>query len=136
MERTSQPISLNEPPKPSQVCAVAVSSTVTSASPSVTSVSDPPVFQYASGADVTSETAPPAVPHGLVSGRQDPLQSMRPAGHRHTPASQVWAAPQGMPQAPQFVASVATSTHRWPQGVSAAAQIGAVQLTPPGSLVQ
>src|SRR4051794_2377855 len=98
MDSTSHPISLNEPPKPSQVWAVAVSSTVTSALPSVTSVSGASVFQYAPGADVTSATVLPAAPQGVVSGWQDPLQSERPAAHRQAPASHVWAAAQGMPQ--------------------------------------
>src|SRR5436309_855960 len=80
-------------------------STVTSAGPLVTSVSWPPVCQYAPGADVTSTGVAPAAPapppapaapdvpaapdapaapsSALVpEGQQSPLQSMRPGPHR------------------------------------------------------
>ena len=109
-DRTDQPISLNEPPKPSQICAADMSSTVTSAFVPVTSVSAPSVFQYAPGADVTRETASSA-PHGLVSDTHAPLQSSIPGAQRHAPTWHVCSAAHGRPHPPQFAASFATSTH-------------------------
>src|SRR5262245_61050310 len=84
---------------------------------------------------MTSETASSA-PHGLPSATHAPLQSTIPGAHRHAPPWHVWSGEHGMPQPPQFVASFATSTHRWPHAVCAAAQLGAVQLMPPASLEQ
>src|SRR5689334_15645698 len=124
IDRYAQPRSLNAPPKPSQIWAAAVSSTVTSAPPVVTVVSAPSVFQYAPGADVTRVGVLAGAPHGLVSGAtQLPLQSTIPAGHRQTPAWQLCAGAHGMPQPPQLVGSAVTSRQRRPQAASSGGQI-------------
>jgi len=108
VDRAAHPFSLNAPPNPSQICAAAVSSTVTSALPLVTSVSAPSVFQYAPGAEVISAGRVPVAPQVAPDGTQAPLHSIDPDAHRQAPASQVWSLEQGMPQPPQFSGSVAT----------------------------
>ena len=93
---------------------------------SVTSVSCPSVFQYAPGADVTSVAVRRRGGSARRSRRrtQVPLQSTSPDAHRQTPASQLCPPSRECRRPPQFVGSVATSTHRWPQAVWPAAQTG------------
>ena len=56
-------------------------------------------------------------PQWLASaGTQAPLQSI-PDTHRHAPPWQISPVEQGMPQPPQFIGSVATPTHCWPQAI-------------------
>src|SRR5262245_43271287 len=137
MDRTFHPASLNEPPKPSQICAVAPSLTVTSALPLVTSVSCPSVFQYAPGADVTSAGALPADPgQPVASATQAPLQLTIPSAHRHVLATQLCSVEHGSPQPPQFVESVMRSTHCRPQAARSTAHVGPIHRMPPASLLQ
>jgi hypothetical protein len=69
------------------------------------------------------------------SDTHEPLQLVRAVPHVvvQTPALQTWFAPQAMPQAPQFCASVAVSVQAPPHVVSPVGQAHAeaVQTVPP-----
>ena len=107
--RKLQPSSLNAPPKPSQVCMIVVSLTVTVAVPPVIAVSFPSVFQYALAAEVIGVGVA-----GRRSRRCRPWsrRSRRPAACRRTAGRAGRATAAALPALPVVPAAAAGACRR------------------------
>ena len=74
---------------------------------------------YGEDEQIAAQTVPhaPQFARSLITSRQVPLQSVRPAPHdtAHAPAEQTRPAEQTVPHAPQFRLSVSPSRHAPPQ---------------------